>query len=157
MDLLAPRVSEHFKSDVERHKGTQIASHHRKGQGMAARIKPAGQTREERDRISLGRIESFMDAQISKELHCPSCKGKFEIKEITSQAVNLIRARYDKLRPSLTAVEQTNIDPAVNLDPARAREMLLQALISDPSLLSEAAAKVAKGTQTPIQSVNKAA
>jgi hypothetical protein len=98
-----------------------------------------------------------MDSQALHEMQCPTCQEKHPIKEITGPNATLLRARYDKLRPSLTAVEQTNIDPAVNLDPKAARQSLLQALVSDPTLLAEAAAMVAKGTQTPIQSVNKAA
>lgn len=77
---------------------------------MAARRKPAGQTQVERDAIALGRIESYMDCLIKGTFNCPSCGKETETKELSTTAVQLIRARYDKLRPSLSAVEQTTID-----------------------------------------------
>lgn len=74
------------------------------------RIKPPGKTQAERDRIALGRIESFMDTVASGQLVCPSCNKEFPAKEISPVVATLIRARYDKLRPSLSAVEQTITD-----------------------------------------------
>ena len=83
------------------------ASPYRKG-----RIKPAGQNQVERDAIALGVIESYMDAVATNNLLCPKCQKPHDFKEITPVQAQLIRARYDKLRPSLSAVEQTtHIDP----------------------------------------------
>jgi hypothetical protein len=48
-----------------------------------------------------------MDSLTTGILNCPTCAEDFKIKELTASEVNLIRARYDKLRPSLSAVEQT--------------------------------------------------
>jgi len=81
-----------------------------------ARHKPPGKTQAERDAIALGRIESYMDQLSEGHINCPSCKKDYEIKELPATAVALIRARYDKLRPSLSAVEQTNVEAARSQD-----------------------------------------
>src|SRR3989442_4538829 len=95
---------------------------------MATRQKPAGQTKEERDRISRGRIESFIDGLAAKHLQCPSCKKTMDandLKDIPSSVAMLIKARYDKLAPSLQAVEQTVIEPRDQLDPAEVEAKLV--------------------------------
>lgn len=97
---------------------------------MAARIKPAGKTQRERDAKALGMIESYMDGLISGELSCVSCREQFSIKEITPGGVALIRARYDKLRPSLSAVEQTLADPNASKTEEQMVEELVQAFTS---------------------------
>lgn len=99
---------------------------------MAARNKPAGQTKEERDRISRGRIESFIDDLATKHLQCPTCKSKMDfndLKDVPPSVASLIKARYDKLAPSLQAVEQTVIDPRDKADPGDLERQLLR--ISD--------------------------
>ena len=83
---------------------------------MAARKKPAGSTREERDRIALGKLESFIDRTLEGQMMCPSCRIKYDIKEIPASAVGLWRARYDKLRPSLASTEVTVHDPRDSAD-----------------------------------------
>ena len=75
-----------------------------------ARIKPPGKTQRERDAIALGRIEAFLDGVAEKHLACPSCGKDYEIKEINPALVSLLKVRYDKLRPSLSAVEQHLVD-----------------------------------------------
>jgi hypothetical protein len=105
---------------------------------MAARKKPAGQTKEERDRISRGRIESFIDGLAAKHLQCPSCKKKMEasdLKDIPSSVAMLIKARYDKLAPSLQAVEQTVIDSRDKADPADLEAKLVSMFAENPALL----------------------
>jgi len=57
-----------------------------------------------------------MDGLIDQQLHCPSCRERFDVKEITAGAVGLIKARYDKLRPSLSAVEQSYAKPEDSLN-----------------------------------------
>ena len=75
-----------------------------------ARKKPPGKTQAERDAIALGRIETYMDALTDKHMTCPSCQERYNIKELPTSVVNLIKARYDKLKPSLSSVEQHNIE-----------------------------------------------
>ena len=74
---------------------------------MAARIKPAGQTARERDAISLGRIEAYIDAILNSHWLCPSCKKETLIKELTPVAASLLQKRYDKLRPTLSSATVT--------------------------------------------------
>lgn len=74
------------------------------------RIKPPGQTQAERDKIALGRIEAYMDSVVSGQQVCPSCNKEFPFKDMSPAAAQLLRSRYDKLRPSLSAVEQTFVD-----------------------------------------------
>jgi hypothetical protein len=65
-------------------------------------------TTHQRDSIALTKIEKYIDAQIDDVLLCPECKKEHgATKELSAAAVALIRARYDKLRPTLSAVEQT--------------------------------------------------
>jgi hypothetical protein len=99
------------------------------------RLKTAGQTQQERDRISLGRIESYMDAVIVGHFQCPTCQEKAEIKDISSAAVTLIKARYDKLRPSLSAVEQTNVNPDDRLDDSALLDRFKALIAANPDLL----------------------
>jgi hypothetical protein len=100
------------------------------------RLKPAGQTQQERDRISLGRIESYMDAVIVGHFQCPTCQEKAEIKDISSSAVTLIKARYDKLRPSLSAIEQTNVNPDDKLDDSALLDRFKALIAANPELLN---------------------
>lgn len=65
-------------------------------------------TSQQRDSIALTKIEKYIDSQIDDVLLCPECKKEHgSAKELSTAAVALIRARYDKLRPTLSAVEQT--------------------------------------------------
>jgi hypothetical protein len=36
-------------------------------------------------------------------MECPECKGKYDIKDVPNSAVQMLRLRYDKLRPSLAS------------------------------------------------------
>lgn len=67
-------------------------------------------TQVERDKIALARIENWMDEIQEGHVTCVKCRKQFEAKELQPSAVALIKARYDKLRPSLSAVEQTTIE-----------------------------------------------
>lgn len=63
---------------------------------------------QQRDSIALSRIENYIDGQLDKALVCPECgKEHGAVKDLTPAQVALIRARYDKLRPTLSAVDQT--------------------------------------------------
>lgn len=65
-------------------------------------------TSQQRDSIALTKIEKYIDAQIDDVLLCPECgKEHGSAKELSAAAVALIRARYDKLRPTLSSVDQT--------------------------------------------------
>lgn len=104
---------------------------------MSARKKPAGSTQVERDRIALGRIESYMDGVIKNQLQCPTCRKDMEIKELPASAVQLLRSRYDKLRPSLQAVEQTIVDPRDSQDAGQLTAKLAALFTEKPQLLEQ--------------------
>ena len=74
------------------------------------RLKSAGKTQQERDRIALGRIESYLDSMIGDHFQCPSCKERAAIKDVNPIVIQAMKLRYDKLRPALSSVEQTTID-----------------------------------------------
>lgn len=114
---------------------------------MAARKKPTGSTQAERDRIALGRIESYMDGLIKGHLICPSCRKDMEIKELPVSAVQLLRARYDKLRPSLQAIEQTNHDARDTADPSQLTAKLAALFTEKPQLLEQIQALMATAAQ----------
>lgn len=127
--------------------------------GSAAGIK-AGETREkrrqraiqlknrpalsqaQRDQIALGSIESFLDGILHKSLRCVECDKEIDVKKIDPGRVQLIRMRYDKLRPSLSSVEQTVIDPR---DKATEDQLLaeLQATLASHPAMLDLAIKVA--------------
>lgn len=94
-------------------------------------------TSQQRDSIALTKIEKYIDAQIDDVLICPACEKEHgSAKDLSSGAVALIRARYDKLRPTLSSSEVTNLDP----NDAKTEDELIQGLIStvasNPELLS---------------------
>jgi hypothetical protein len=117
---------------------------------MARRIKPAGQTQAERDLIALGRIESYMDSVVTSQQVCPTCNTTFPFREITPGAAQLLRARYDKLRPSLSSIEQTNLNPE---DKATESDILakLSALVAEhPDLIRSLLDKASAPAATPL-------
>lgn len=101
-----------------------------------ARKKPSGATQEERDRIALGVIEAYMDAVTSGTMYCPTCHKAHPFKEITPAAATLLRARYDKLRPTLSAVEQSVTDHRDKLNPAELETRLKAMYEANPELFS---------------------
>ena len=103
--------------------------------GSRARIKPPGKTQAERDRIALGRIEAYMDSVVNGELLCPSCNKGMEPKELSTSTVQLLRARYDKLRPSLSAIEQTVINESDRITEAQLFNNLATILQANPDML----------------------
>ncbi len=110
---------------------------------MAARKKPTGSTKEERDRISLGRIESFIDTLAANHLQCPTCKSKMDVndlKDIPASVSQLIKVRYDKLRPSLQATELTVHDPRDMADPAELSTRLAALFAEKPQLWDQVVA-----------------
>ena len=73
--------------------------------GKKGQVWSKNMTKHQRDAIALTKIEKYIDAQIDGQLLCNQCKG--EVKEISPAAVQLLKARYDKLRPTLSSVDQT--------------------------------------------------
>lgn len=86
-----------------------MANSQRAIRGSQAR---AVQSRAEKDAIALGKLEAWIDQILDGHVTCTKCRKEFEAKELQPSAVALLKARYDKLRPSLSAVEQTTIEPA---------------------------------------------
>lgn len=120
---------------------------------MAARIKPAGSTQAERDLISLGRIEALSDGIMGNAITCPSCNKPHKISNLDSSVVAVMRMRYDKLRPTLQAVEQTNIDPQDKLDENQILTKLGALIDAHPDLLQRALAARAKVAETAVSPV----
>lgn len=120
---------------------------------MARRIKPAGSTQEERDRISLGCIESYIDSKLAEHVKCPSCRKQFDIKDLSSGTARLLISRYDKLRPSLSATEVTHVDRRDTTDPAELQAKLRAMYDSNPELFAFLQANAPQ--QTPIEDPTK--
>ena len=111
----------------------RVVTAKRRRETPADRRKAASKTQAERDSAALGKLEYYIDAILDGHLQCPACRKKFEAKELQPSAVALLKARYDKLRPSLSAVEQTTKDPFNGLN----REQLIEKLrvfVSDPAV-----------------------
>lgn len=109
-----------------------------------ARTKPPGQTQAERDRISLGVIESYLDSVAKGVGNCPTCKTKFEIKEVNPAVISALKIRYDKLRPTLSAVEQTNVEPEKALSEADLLAKMGEFLAAYPDLAQQAIGEYAR-------------
>ena len=117
-----------------------------------ARIKPPGATTAERDAISLGRIESFLDGIIEGKMQCPSCQKEYQVKDLDRSCLAAIEARYDKLRPTLSAVEMQQPDP---LEGVSRPDMIarLRLLLQDPSIARELGIDVPK-PQPVVSAIN---
>lgn len=111
---------------------------------MAARIKPAGATQQERDRLSLGVIESLIDGMCGNAVICPSCKKPHKISSLDTSVVTAMRMRYDKLRPTLSAVEQTTHNESEKLDENQLLAKLEALIAAHPDLVQRALAAAAK-------------
>lgn len=115
---------------------------------MARRNKPAGKSQEERDRLSLGVIESFLDQAVSGNIKCPSCLGTFSVKEINPATLKAIEIRYARLRPTLSAVEQTAPDPFAGTSRSDLIAQL-RSFLADPSIARELGITVAPPQSVP--------
>lgn len=95
-----------------------------------------------RDAATLARLEEYIDQILAGHVTCTICRKEFEAKELQPSAVALLKARYDKLRPSLSAVEQTASDPFNGMN----RQQLLDSireLLKNPSIARELGVSVA--------------
>lgn len=93
-------------------------------------------TKQQRDEIALTKIENYMDSQMDKVLACPDCDKKYEnVKDITPAQSALIRARYDKLRPTLSAVEQTVVSDADSASESQLINQLVSIIQARPDVL----------------------
>jgi hypothetical protein len=117
---------------------------------MAARIKPSGQSQRERDAISLGRIEALLDVAGGGAIECPSCQKKHKIKPLDSNVLAAIKIRYDKLRPSLSAVEQTTISEDEKLDDNQILAKLSALIEQHPDIVQQALALKARQSTAPL-------
>lgn len=116
-----------------------------------ARIKPPGKTQAERDAISLGRIESFLDQLAEGKMQCPTCQKDFDINDVNPVVIQAIKIRYDKLRPSLSAVEQTNIEPDQKLSESDLLAKMGELIAAHPDLAAQAIGEYAKKQQVAAQ------
>lgn len=107
-----------------------------------ARRKPPSQSQEERDRISLGRIEAFLDQATSGTVNCPTCRKNFPVKDIEPTTLKAIEIRYSRLRPTLSAVEQSVPDPFAGTSRSELIAQL-RTFLADPSIARELGITVA--------------
>lgn len=98
-------------------------------------ISSAPQTNAQRDAATLARLESWIDEILDGHVTCTKCESKFPAKELQPSAVALLKARYDKLRPSLSAVEQTNVNPDDKLDDSALLDRFKALIAANPDLL----------------------
>jgi hypothetical protein len=109
-----------------------------------ARIKPTGKTQAERDAISLGRIESFLDGIAAGHMQCPTCQNEYEIKQVDSAVIQALKIRYDKIRPTLSAVEQTNVEPEKALSESDLLAKMGELIAAYPDLAQQAIGEYAR-------------
>jgi len=77
-----------------------------------------------------------MDQILTGLISCNRCGDKFPVNELSPTASQLIRARYDKLRPSLSAVQQSQADPFEGMNRAQLIEKLRD-FLKDPAVARE--------------------
>lgn len=121
-----------------------MANNQRAIRGSQAR---AVQSRAEKDSVALGKLEAWIDEILDGHVTCTKCKKQFEAKELQPSAVALLKARYDKLRPSLSAVEQTTIEPAQQLTEDQILQKIQILIAAHPDLLQKALAMNAKAVR----------
>lgn len=81
---------------------------------------------------------------------CPSCREKYEVKDISPAAVSLLRTRYDKLRPSLASTEVTVHDPRDQARPEDVAARLAAMFHENPALFDQVVALKNAGTPLPV-------
>jgi hypothetical protein len=117
-------------------------------------------TQQQRDSIALTKIEKYIDAQIDDVLICPECEKEHgSAKDLSTAAVALIRARYDKLRPTLSAVEQTIHEEQKSEDELiqglanaiKANPALLRPVIEADHGVRAALASILSGQPVPVE------
>jgi hypothetical protein len=66
-------------------------------------------TQEERDVYATSRIEHVIDTFAEKYLlHCAKCREEIDLKDIPAAMATLLKARYDKLKPTKTEATITH-------------------------------------------------
>lgn len=93
------------------------------------------QNRHTRDAKALANLENWIDQILEGHITCVKCRKAFKAKELQPSAVALLKARYDKLRPSLSAVEQTNVNPEDKKTEAQIINDLREIVRSNPDLI----------------------
>src|SRR5579859_369877 len=64
-------------------------------------------TDRDRDGRALTKIELLIDSIVEGKILCPKCKVEHKADDLTPSQARLLSARYDKLRPTLSAVEHS--------------------------------------------------
>lgn len=118
-----------------------MANNQRAIRGSQAR---AVQSRAEKDAVALGKLEAWIDEILDGHVTCTKCRKDFEAKELQPSAVALLKARYDKLRPSLSAVEQTTIEPAQQLTEDQIFAKIQALIAASPEMQARLLASVDK-------------
>ena len=90
----------------------------------------------QRDNIALGQIEILLD----KQMH-----GEIELDPVRLEAIKI---RYSRLRPTLSAVEQTTISDDEKLSDAQLLDMLANLIEAHPHLVQQALAAKAKASHS---------
>lgn len=92
-------------------------------------------TAKERDVYAASRIEQLLDA---------AREGEIELSPTRLKAMELA---YSRLKPTLSAVEQTNVDPRDAADPAQLAQRLASMFNEKPELLEQVRALMANASQ----------
>ena len=106
-----------------------------------------------RTRHDKGTIDAVRAEFAAKKLmQCVKGNGK---STLDRNQVAAARALLDKGKPSLQAIEQTNIDPAASLSESQIRENIKQLLVEHGSLVAEILAEIAREREPSFTSVEK--
>ena len=93
----------------------------------------------QRDNLALANIEKMLDDQAS---------GKIKL---TPERIKAIEIRYSRLRPTLSAVEQTTIDESAKLSEADLMAQLAALIEAHPDLVQQALAARARKVAESIE------
>lgn len=88
-----------------------------------------------KDAMASGMIESIMDSLAGKASTCFKCGKPFKRKKLSQQDIALLKLRYDKLRPSLSTIEQRLIDPGEKMTDGQIISQLHSLITSSPTVV----------------------
>lgn len=88
--------------------------------------------RRKRDLTALTRIEKLLDGEV---LNCTSCGKEIRKQDLTPISLRAIELRYARLRPLLSAVEQTTLVEVESLDPVELMRQVSSSIASNSQIL----------------------
>lgn len=102
------------------------------GQSRRTFKRESEETRRKRDLIALNRIEKLLDGET---LHCEVCNEEITKQKLTPVSLKAIELRYSRLRPLLSAVEQTTLVEVESLDPVELMRQVSSSIASNSQIL----------------------